>query len=111
MTKQGKAMLLSGLVFPGMGHLSLGWRRRGFSFIIAEAALLILFIWKAVALALTLMTEIDISSGVDFNTLVNTATQSVETSATVLAGVFWLMVAIWFVALLDTYWVSKNLEN
>ncbi len=58
MKKAVKAALLSGLVFPGLGHLSIKQRLRGWALIATALAALSIMAWIATQQALTVVDSI-----------------------------------------------------
>jgi len=108
-----KGLVLSGLIFPGIGQVALKQYRRGIIFITAATAGLVLFAWKAVLIAWQVMAAISTNG-----TVANPEQLMADTAGAVAAadwsGLWWgvfLMVAAWLTGTVDAYLVGRNLDR
>ncbi len=112
MTRQTKALLFSALVFPGSGQIIQGRKFRGTTYLVSEVILVFLFLWKAVLAALNAMSQLEITGEIiDLNALTTVATQAVLASGPTLSRLLTLIIGIWFISLLDTWWASRTITH
>jgi hypothetical protein len=109
MKQSMKAALLSGLVFPGAGHLYLGRRLRGWAFIVS---VLLIFAYLVIHVTVHAYREIEAAqakgAAIDM-TAIQHSVAAVSDGATT-AG-FALLVLIWLAAILDAYVAGERLES
>jgi hypothetical protein len=109
MKQSMKAALLSGLVFPGAGHLYLGRRLRGWAFIVS---VLLIFAYLVIHVTVHAYREIEAAqakgAAIDM-TAIQRSVAAVSDAATT-AG-FVLLVLIWLAAILDAYVAGERLEG
>lgn len=116
MRKSITAVLLSALVFPGVGHLYLRSYLRGFILVAISAAALIDFIrraWReAEIIREQLLNEINSSGIIDFERLITQTTANIHhidsqpfTIATL------LLLACWLIAIIDSHREGKKIEE
>ena len=113
MSKAVSSALLSGLVFPGAGHLYLKKYRMASLLIIATIACLSFLIIKAVTKATAILDELE-ASGAAINTYnimqaSARATGNTETTAATIATL--LIVVCWFVGVIDAYRSGKRIDD
>lgn len=108
-----RAMLYSGLVFPGAGYFILGRRVRG-----ALAILLIILILAVVFVEAKYRADIisqEILSGkIELDLLlIRERIQSVQgfLSPKLIAWLTYGFIGVWAVALLDTYWLGRRINQ
>lgn len=109
MKKSMKAALLSGLVFPGVGQVYLGRRRRGWALIVS---VILLFVYLVIHITVLAYREIAAAAAkgvaIDITALQKAVTASSDTVTT--AGLA-LLVLIWLAAIIDAYMAGERLEN
>lgn len=113
MSKSVKSALLSGLVFPGAGHLYLKKYRMASLLIISTIACLFFLIIKAVGKAMAILEELE-ASGVainSYNILQASAgaTSNADTTATSIATL--VIVACWFIGVVDAYRSGRHIDE
>ncbi|NOZ75136.1 MAG: hypothetical protein GXO90_07115 [FCB group bacterium] len=112
MNRQTKALLFSAFVFPGAGHLLQGRKMRGWIFIATELLLMILFIWQTVQVALGAMAQLEAGGTIPNMAAVTTiATEAVAAVGPALSRLLRLILAVWFVSLLDTWWTNRTTSH
>lgn len=105
-----KATLLSGLVFPGLGHLVLGKTGRGIAIIIATLAGLAAFVAKASQLAMAVVAKIQAEGGaLDAETVSMAAARSVDASASLSLQLFLMIVlGCWLYGVIDAFFLGRK---
>lgn len=105
-----KATLLSGLVFPGLGHLVLGKTGRGIAIIITTLAGLAAFVAKASQMAMAVVEKIQAEAGaLDAETVSMAAARSVDASASLTLQLFLLMVlGCWLYGVIDAFFLGRR---
>ena len=109
MRKSPKAALLSGLVFPGLGQLYLGQRRRGWAFIVS---VILVFAYVIIHMTVQAYREIAAAAanGVAIDMTAIQESVAASSDAATMAGLA-LLVLIWFAAILDAYVAGERLEG
>jgi len=109
MKKSMKAGLLSGLVFPGVGQVYLGCRRRGWAFVVS---VILLFVYVVIHITVLAYREIAAAAAkgvaIDITALQKAVAAGSDTVTT--AGLA-LLVLIWLAAIIDAYMAGERLEN
>lgn len=109
MTHSLKAVLLSGLVFPGLGQWLLGHRLRAVAFILAASICLFVIVNQATQQAYAVLDQLEAAGGaLDIATLSDAAiqaTHNIENSAVHLALI--ALMLVWVVSMIDAYWVGR----
>ena len=108
-----KGVLLSGLVFPGLGQIVLKRYRRGIALVLATAAGLAVFVAQATSKALSILKDIS-SQGesVDLNTVSDAAARaSAAGGDTILDLALLLIVCCWILGMVDAYRIGKQLDQ
>ena len=105
-----KATLLSGLVFPGLGHLVLGKTGRGITIIIATLVGLVGFVAKASQMAMAVVEKIQAEGGaLDAETVSMAAARSVNASASFTLQLFLLVIlACWLYGVIDAFMLGRK---
>jgi hypothetical protein len=113
MTNSSKGLLLSGLVFPGLGQLVLGRRKRGIVFMLAVVACLIVIVQQATHQALAMLDKIQASgAALDMATISGAAAQaSANTDSGVIPLVFVTLMAVWIAASVDAYRIGRQKDQ
>ena len=105
MTRSIKAALLSGLIFPGVGHMILKQYRRGSVLMLSAMAALSVIVTKAINQALTIVDRIN--SGeipVEARAIIELASMpnsSAEDSILNIAAI--VVGAVWIIGIVDSY--------
>lgn len=109
MKKSLKAALLSGLVFPGVGQVYLGQRRRGWAVIIS---VILIFAYIVIHITVNAYREIAAAAAkgaaIDITAIQKSVAASSDFATT--AG-FVLLVLLWLGAILDAYIAGERLED
>ena len=110
MSNSIKAVLLSGLVFPGVGQLVLKHYKRGIAFILATIAILLVIVLKAVEKSFTILEKIKAEGGaISMNTITNATIQgSTPSESQTFKLLFFLFILIWIIGIVDAYRVGKR---
>ena len=113
MKKSSKAALLSGLIFPGIGHIVLKEHRRGFILIVLSAVALFVLFTSAYHHAQLIVEqivngEVPMEAGAiaqAVSTSTNAADSLAENSAVI------VLVACWLAGVLDSYRLGVRQEK
>ena len=109
MRKAERAVLLSGLVFPGLGQIYLKRYGRGVVIMLLVAAGLTLLISVATRDALSLLNQLEIQgAAIDFQTLLDVAVEASTGRSGSYAGPLLLVVGCWLFSMLDAYRIGKT---
>ncbi|HUL37860.1 MAG TPA: hypothetical protein VLW47_09240 [Thermodesulfobacteriota bacterium] len=105
-----KAVLLSGLVIPGLGQVALRYYRRGIAFILAVSIILLVIVSKVVQQAFTILEKIEAEGGViSMDTITNAVTQASTPSQNLTFKLlFCLLVVCWIIGVVDAYRVGRK---
>ncbi len=107
-----KGAFLSGVVFPGLGQVVLGYRLRGFAFMFVVLASLILIVAIATQQAFTILENIEAGAPIDYNTISNAATQGINTADSFIINLFTLlMLFCWLFGVVDAYILGKKKDS
>ena len=106
-------MLLSGLVFPGLGHLVLKAYRRGVALIVITATCFILIMKTALQHVNAVIEKIQSEGGViDLDSVTQAANQAVSSADQATYNIlYFILICCWLVGVIDAYRVGKNLDN
>jgi len=113
MRRSTKAALLSGLVFPGVGHLVLKQYLRGSILMLAVLVALIVIITKAVEQALVIVDKIN-SGEIPLESVTITELASQSTGAadgSILNIAVLVVVACWLIGIIDSYRLGIHQEK
>lgn len=113
MSNAVKAMLLSGLVFPGLGQLVLKYYKRGIALTLATFVCFYVLIENAMRQALAIVDKIDLSSGVvDEKTITAVVSEAGKASDTVaIKLVVWALLILWVIGIVDAYVMGKRKDR
>ena len=105
-----KGALLSGLIFPGFGQVSLKHYKRGIVLMFTVLASLIVIVMKAVQHAFTILEKIELEGGViDIKTITDAASQAASSSDSLIYNLGLLLIVIcWIVGIVDAYRIGKK---
>ena len=113
MTKSMKAVLWSGLVFPGTGHLFLKHYFRGGALIALSLVSLWVLVAQAAHQASALLDKIQSDGGMlDLNsvsTLVTQASNATDNSWATIASI--VLLACWIIGMVDAYRLGKKKDQ
>lgn len=110
MSRSLKSALLSGLVFPGAGHLYLKKYRRALVLVITTLVCLSLIIMETVDQAMMVLEQLE-ASGAAINTvnIIETSTRVANTTDTTTTYVSTIIIALcWFVGIVDSFRSGKQ---
>jgi TM2 domain-containing membrane protein YozV len=115
MTKALKAALLSGLVLPGLGQVSLKHYKRGIALMLIVLVALFVLVAQATQQALTILERIEAEGRViDLSTISNVSTQaSTNAPTTIFTIAVFLIISGWIAGTIDAYRLGrkKDLEE
>ncbi len=105
-----KGVLLSGLVFPGLGQIALKRYWRGFALMLAVMAGLYIIIVTAVQQAYAILDSIEAEGGVpDSDMIGQAAAQAAAASdSPMITAVSVLIIVCWIVGIIDAYRIGKQ---
>ncbi len=113
MKRSTKAALLSGLIFPGVGHMVLKQYLRGSILMLAALIALIVIVTKAVEQALAIVDKIN-SGEIPLESVTITELASQSTGAadgSILNIAVLVIVACWLIGIIDSYRLGSNQEK
>lgn len=113
MTHASKGLVLSGLVFPGLGQVVLKRYLRGAVLMLAVAVGLIGLVAEAARTALDALARIDIySSTIDLDEIMRAAVQAVNHTHTwIYIFSLFLILFAWLFGALDAYRIGRSLDR
>ena len=105
-----KGAFLSGLVFPGLGHVILKKYKRGIALILTVIVSLFAIVVKAVQQALTVLEKIDLKGGnINFSTVSNAANNAVSTSDSFIFNLGLILIILcWIIGIVDAYRIGRK---
>ena len=110
-----KGALLSGLIFPGLGHVRLEYYKRGIALMFTVSASMVVIVLKAVQQAFIVLEKIELEGGViDIKTVTDAATQAVSANDSLIYNLGLLLIVIcWIFGIVDAYLIGrkKDLEG
>ena len=110
MNRSLKGVLLSGLVFPGLGQIVLKRYKRGVLIIVATLVSLFGLVAKAVQLALVVLEKIQSEGGAIDMTAISEAVNQASTpsGSLFLYLVFLLVILCWVIGAVDAYLIGRR---
>lgn len=105
MNKSIKSALLSALIFPGVGQISAGYKKKGWSFITVSSLLLYLIVNKVIQQANSIINEMQ-QSGIAINVeeISNKVSASIGFSDNTYLNILLLLFIIgWIISIVDAY--------
>lgn len=112
MKRSTKAALLSGLVFPGLGHMLLKQYRRGWMLLLCALAALSVVVTIAVRQAMAVVDRIERGEvAADAGAITELAADSISSADSSLANICLIaFIVCWLVGIIDSYRLgSKNI--
>jgi len=108
-----KAVILSGLAFPGLGQIVLKYYVRGIALVLATLAGSVTFIVKAVQLALSIIEKIASKGGtIDLTAITDAANQAVRNSDNqILKYSLLLVILCWVIGIIDAFIVGRKKDS
>jgi hypothetical protein len=105
-----KGALLSGLVFPGLGHVRSGYYKRGIALMFTVSASMVVMAIKAVQQVFIVLEKIELEGGViDIKTITDTATQAVTATGSLIYNLGLLLIVVcWIIGIVDAYIIGKK---
>lgn len=105
-----KGALLSGLVYPGLGHIVQKQYKRGAVLMVAVSAALLAIIIKAVQQAFLVLEKIQADGGIiDFDTISKAASRASSTSDSLIVNLLLLfLILCWVVGIVDAYRIGRK---
>lgn len=112
MKKSSKAALLSGLILPGLGHLYLKQRVRGWTLVAASLAALTFVVDRAFEHAQSVVDQIFSGSvPLDSNAIAEAVANSTSTSDALLENIAMIVLAAcWLAGIIDSYRIGTTLD-
>ena len=110
MNKPMKGALLSALIFPGVGQISIGHKKRGWLIIFVSCIFLYLMISEVIQQASSLVEKIQ-KSGVplDYESISNKTSELVSFSDnSLLNTLLMLLIISWIASVIDAYILGKK---
>ncbi|MBI9086182.1 MAG: hypothetical protein JEZ11_21460 [Desulfobacterales bacterium] len=100
-----KAVLLSGLGFPGLGHMAIKEYKRGAVLMVATLVFLVEFVVKASQMAMSILEKVQAGGGtIDMDTIEAAANQSLDASGSFVLQFFLLMIGLcWVYGVIDAF--------
>ena len=113
MNKSAKSALLSGLVFPGIGHLMLKQYRRGSILILFALTASTVIVTVAVKQALTVIDRVSLGDiPIDAGTIAVLAADSTSHSASVTVNISMILLGLcWLFGIIDSYRLGIKQEQ
>jgi hypothetical protein len=112
MTNSLKGALLSGLVLPGLGQVSLKHYKRGAVLMLTVLISLSVIVAKAAQLALTILEKLEIEGGaISVSAIAQAVTQASSPSDSLTVNFFTLLIILcWVIGVVDAYRIGKKLD-
>ena len=113
MKKSIKAALFSALVFPGVGHFSLGRYPRGLVFFLPALLSLLYLLRNALDRAYTIADQIQQGTiPLDAEVITNLITAPPTDSVMLLLNIAtWTIILSWLIALVDAFLLGKKIDQ
>ena len=105
-----KAVLLSGLGFPGLGHMAIKSYKRGAALMALTLVFLVAFVMKATQMAMTILEKIQAEGGaMDMDAISAAASRSTEASGNFAMTFFlFLIAACWVYGVIDAFRLGRK---
>jgi len=113
MSKSTKAVLLSALVFPGAGHLSLKQHTRGTLLITTTFISLWIIISNALDQAVKIINQMQAQgTAIDMNRITEMSAQAAQNTDNMTSNVaLFVLLACWIFAIIDCYRLGKLADS
>jgi len=105
-----RGALLSGLVFPGLGQITLKCYRRGVVLLVVVSASLLLIVIKGVQQAFAILEKIELQGGaLDMGTISNAAIEASTTPESLILKLLFLWVIVcWIISVVDAFRIGRR---
>ena len=105
-----RGALLSGLVFPGLGQITLKCYRRGLILLVVVSASLLLIVIKGVQQAFAILEKIELQGGaLDMGTILNAAIEASTTPESLILKLLFLWVIVcWIIGIVDAFRIGRR---
>ena len=105
-----KGALLSGVVFPGLGQVTLKHYKKGIALMLIASVTMLLIIVKAVQHAFIILNKIELEGGViNGRAILNATAQASTISDSFIFNVTLLLIILcWMVGVVDAYRIGKK---
>ena len=109
MNKSVKAALLSGLIFPGVGQISIGHKKRGWFIIGMNVIFIYLIISEIIEQAYSVIAKMQQSgAAMDIESISKTTSGMVSFSDNMFLNILFIMLIVgWFASIIDAYRLGK----
>ena len=110
MKQSFKSALLSALIFPGVGQISAGFKKRGWFIILANCVFLYLIMSEIIQRAYSTINTMQ-KNGVamDIESISNsTSAQMGFSDNTYLNSLLVILIISWFFSIIDAYWLGNK---
>ena len=107
-----KGALLSGLIFPGLGHLALKRYPRGIVLVLTATTSMVVIVVEAIRRAFAILEKIEAEGGqITMETITAAANQVTATSGNLIlnAGLIFLVLC-WIFGVVDAYQIGKSID-
>jgi hypothetical protein len=107
-----KGALLSGLVFPGLGHVVLRHYKRGVALMLTVSLSLLILVMKATRQAFIILKKIEAEGLViDMSTISSAAAQASTASASLVYNfILFLIIFLWIIGIVDAYRLGRKMD-
>jgi hypothetical protein len=108
-----KGALLSGLVYPGIGHMVLKQYKRGVVLMVAVSVALLVIIIKAVQQAFLVLEKIEAQGGmIDLRSISKAATQASTIPDSLMVNLLLLiLICCWVIGIVDAYRIGRKKDT
>lgn len=113
MNSSVKAALLSALIFPGLGQIVVGYKKRGWLIVAFVAVLLYLMISEVMKIAYTIIEEMQ-KNGTPVNAeeISKITSEMVSFSDNMFLNIsLIILIVTWFASIIDAYWAGKKINT
>ncbi len=113
MTKAVKGIILSGLVFPGLGQLTFKCYKRGIALTVVSFTCFVFIIIMSVQKALTLLEQLSFKGGtIDIKSISEIAVQASNAEGDITYNlILLLIICCWIYSTIDAYLIGKNVDK
>ena len=113
MTTSLKGAFLSGLVFPGMGHVFFKHYKKGLALMLTVMICLLIIVATAVKKALAIFAQLELEGEViDLKTISSVAAEASYANGSFMTLLPWLLIiSCWVFGTIDAYRIGKKKES
>lgn len=108
-----KGVLISGLLYPGLGQITLKKYKRGIVLILVTTICILAFVMSATQMTFTVLEKIQAEGGIiDMETISNAAVQTVAgADSGIMTFSLLLIIVAWIIGIIDAYLIGKKMDN